>query len=293
MNEEEWYLHTEDQVKLFVHEFGKGEIVVGLHGGYGAEHSYMIDFLAPLQEDFRFVLFDQRGALRSPIPDSLYSEKVSIEKYVEDLEQLREELGLKRLKLIAHSMGAHYAYEYLSKYPKNVEELIVISGFLLKWPDTYEMKLMSETHQERARFMQRKEVRLMRSKIENDSTLGKSKRMTYLWKLQYATGQIFNLENWKLVRGGGAMFNPKLNPLLSPEKTGEQFDFLNIIKNHSYEVHYIFGYHEFGDYGVRLHQKWLNDLDHVILNILEESGHAVWLDKPIAFQNILKKALTK
>lgn len=70
---EEWYLYTPDKINLFIYEFGKGDTVVVLHGGFGAEHSYMIDALKPLRKKFHFVMFDQRGSLRSPASDSLLS----------------------------------------------------------------------------------------------------------------------------------------------------------------------------------------------------------------------------
>ncbi len=64
---EEWYLPTTDGVtELYIKEIGSGSPVVILHGGYGAEHSYLIDAFAPLFSERRFVFYDQRGSLRSP-----------------------------------------------------------------------------------------------------------------------------------------------------------------------------------------------------------------------------------
>lgn len=97
-----WYLQTSDSVKHFVTEFGKGDTVVVLHGGWGAEHSYLIDAFRPLSNQFHFVLYDQRGSLRSPAPDST----ITIKQFVEDLEALRQELGLEQLTLLGHSMGS-------------------------------------------------------------------------------------------------------------------------------------------------------------------------------------------
>lgn len=40
----EWYLPTGDGCNLFVQEYGQGkQTIVVLHGGFGAEHSYMLD----------------------------------------------------------------------------------------------------------------------------------------------------------------------------------------------------------------------------------------------------------
>lgn len=72
-NGDEWYLYTPDKFNLYMYEFGKGDTVIVLHGGFGAEYSYLLKALQPLENQFHFVLFDQRGSLRSPAPDSVLS----------------------------------------------------------------------------------------------------------------------------------------------------------------------------------------------------------------------------
>ena len=48
-----------------MYEFGTGkDTVLVLHGGFGAEHSYMLTALRPLEKQYHFVLYDQRGSLR-------------------------------------------------------------------------------------------------------------------------------------------------------------------------------------------------------------------------------------
>jgi len=61
----EWYLRSFDNVRLYMYEFGTGkDTVLVLHGGFGAEHSYMLTALRPLEKQYHFVLYDQRGSLR-------------------------------------------------------------------------------------------------------------------------------------------------------------------------------------------------------------------------------------
>lgn len=114
--EPEWYLSC-DGCRLFVQEYGKGtETVVALHGGWGAEHSYLLDAFQGVEEAYRLVFYDQRGSLRSPCPP----EKISVEKHVEDLDRLRAELGLERITLVGHSMGTTLATMYLDRHPDRV-----------------------------------------------------------------------------------------------------------------------------------------------------------------------------
>lgn len=60
------------ECQLFVQEYGTGpDTVVVLHGGWGAEHSYLLDAFSGVGNDRHLVFYDQRGSLRSPCPDSL------------------------------------------------------------------------------------------------------------------------------------------------------------------------------------------------------------------------------
>jgi len=66
----EWYVWSSDGTQIYVRAIGKGDKsadpIIVLHGGFGAEHSYLIPAIEPLSKKHRFVLFDQRGSLRSP-----------------------------------------------------------------------------------------------------------------------------------------------------------------------------------------------------------------------------------
>ena len=99
-----WYVRTRDkQARLFVTSLGKGPRVVVLHGGWGADLLYMVGAIEPHLADHEFVLFDQRGSLLSPHEGKV--EDLTVDKLVDDLEQLRVELGDERLVLLGHSMG--------------------------------------------------------------------------------------------------------------------------------------------------------------------------------------------
>ena len=81
--EEEWYLETKDKdIRLYVKEFGYGDTLVVVHGGFGAEYSYLLDPLENLAKKYHLLFYDQRGSLRSPCPDSL----ITVYKHVEDIE---------------------------------------------------------------------------------------------------------------------------------------------------------------------------------------------------------------
>ena len=117
------------QLAHYILEYGveakPGNTVIVLHGGWGAEHSYLLPAVRPLADTYRFVLYDQRGSLRTPL---VPPPKITYQSLVEDLEQLRLRLGLEKITLLAHSMGNHLAYGYLRAHPERVAGLILVGA---------------------------------------------------------------------------------------------------------------------------------------------------------------------
>ncbi len=106
-----------------------------LHGGPGASHTYL-EPLERLAENRPVIFYDQLGCGNSerPTDTSLWT----IERFVEELQQVRNSLGLDQVHLLGQSWGSSLAVEYLlSQNPHGVKSLI-LSGPLLstsRWTD--------------------------------------------------------------------------------------------------------------------------------------------------------------
>ena len=101
--------------------------------------------------------YDQRGSLRSPCP----SELISVDKHVQDLECLREQLGVDRLNIVAHSMGTILAMMYLDRYPERVKGLVFISPSAPRSPfEKWELELLERHEQAKQAFFERQEIDL-------------------------------------------------------------------------------------------------------------------------------------
>jgi proline iminopeptidase len=70
-------------------------------------------------------MLDLRGTGRSAIPRDAASYRC--DRLVDDLEALREHLGLDRLDLLGHSAGANIAVLYAARYPGRVSKLALIT----------------------------------------------------------------------------------------------------------------------------------------------------------------------
>ncbi len=105
-----------------------------IHGGPGADHSSYKPTFSRLSNKMQLVYFDHRGQGRSARgPKETYT----LENNVEDMEALRQYLGLEKIVVIGTSYGGMVALSYATRYPDKVQSLIVIAtaadnGFLAK-----------------------------------------------------------------------------------------------------------------------------------------------------------------
>ncbi|WP_130796888.1 alpha/beta fold hydrolase [Streptomyces otsuchiensis] len=112
-----------DGTELAYHLAGDGPPVVCLPGG-PTDSAYLGD-LGGLSAHRRLIRMDLRGTGGSATPPDLAT--CRCDRLVEDVEALREHLGLTRIDLLAHSAGANLAALYLSRHPERVGRLALIT----------------------------------------------------------------------------------------------------------------------------------------------------------------------
>jgi proline iminopeptidase len=90
-------------------------------GGPGFSGATLTD-LGGLGESVDLVLVDPRGTGETPSAQT-YSQA----DYVNDLEQLRADLGLEQFDLLGHSHGGFVAVEYAATHPDRVRKLVLVA----------------------------------------------------------------------------------------------------------------------------------------------------------------------
>lgn len=117
-------------VRLWYRVAGKGASgiapVVFLHGGPGYNSaSFSVTAGPMLERSLQMVYLDQRGAGHSERP---WDNQYSIPMLVDDVEGLRQTLGVERISLVGHSFGGLLALEYAAKYPDHVARVVLVSA---------------------------------------------------------------------------------------------------------------------------------------------------------------------
>ncbi|QDQ82499.1 alpha/beta hydrolase [Paraburkholderia megapolitana] len=120
---------TSDGVRLWYREAGQpnGTPVVFLHGGPGEGSQTFARYAGPeLEPHLRMIYLDQRGSGRSQRPKN--SSAYSINRMVQDIEELRLQLGVQRIDIIGHSFGTILGLEYAARYPEHVSRVVLAAA---------------------------------------------------------------------------------------------------------------------------------------------------------------------
>ena len=117
-------------VSLEVEVVGRGDPLLLMHGGPGADHWTLLPFRR-LADQFTVVFYDHRCNGRSvgaPV------ESMTWDNLTADADALREALGFERWAVLGHSFGGHVALEYALRYPERLSRLILLdTGGDYRW----------------------------------------------------------------------------------------------------------------------------------------------------------------
>lgn len=109
---------------------GNGIPLIAVHGGPAVPHFYM-EPLEELGKERPIIFYDQRGCGYSdPLPNSLWT----VEFFVDELNEVIKQLGLKKYHLFGQSWGSQLTTDFILKYqPKNLVS-VIFSGPCLSIP---------------------------------------------------------------------------------------------------------------------------------------------------------------
>jgi pimeloyl-ACP methyl ester carboxylesterase len=316
-----WYLPVHDpDARLFVTSLGQGPKVVVLHGGWGANLDYMVGAVEPHEGRHEFVLYDQRGSLRSPVrPGDL--DKLDVGDLVDELELLRTALGEDKLTIFAHSMGTRLAIEYASRYPDHVARLVLAGAFQPRSPQddaafwktsnglAYAMmdrpEVLAEIHKAGLWPLYEK-IKAAEARLKADPGDGSAARAleaevpprdaSRLQKLRFASVNMFRVERWREMEGGEIYYSGAAGGRLA-ETAPRSWDLPAALGARAVPITVIQGDHDYVEpsatswTALKASGSPLGRCVHVA--VIRDAGHASWMDDPKAFAAALEQGLDR
>ena len=125
MKTEEGKINVEQGYQVWYRCVGDGGIpLLTLHGGPGAGHDYL-EPIGELATERPIIFYDQLGCGKSDQPNdrSLWQ----IERFVTEIDIVRQALGLKQIHLFGQSWGGWLAIEYMLTHPSGILSLTLAS----------------------------------------------------------------------------------------------------------------------------------------------------------------------
>ncbi|MEV6348625.1 alpha/beta hydrolase [Actinoplanes sp. NPDC051851] len=113
-----------DGIRLALHRTGSGTPLLCLPGGPMQAGAYLGD-LGGLGEHHELLIPDLRGTGSSAVPEDTASYRC--DRLVDDVEALREHLGLESVDLLGHSAGVTVALLYAIRYPERIARLVLVN----------------------------------------------------------------------------------------------------------------------------------------------------------------------
>lgn len=99
-----------------------------VHGGPGNDYRYLLG-LKDLADEYHVIFYDQRGTGLSP---RVSNEQLHLDTMLQDLANIADEFCKDgKISIIGHSWGAMLASGYLSKYPENVDKIVLAEPGML------------------------------------------------------------------------------------------------------------------------------------------------------------------
>ncbi|MEH2608314.1 alpha/beta fold hydrolase [Bradyrhizobium sp. AZCC 1693] len=122
-------------------EVGQGEPVIFLHGGL-QDYRMWLAHLSKFADRYRAIAYSRRNNFPNEVSSDGMPDGAA-DAHGEDLAALLRALGLSKVRVVAHSSGAHAALFFAAKYPEMVVSLALneppAAGILIGIPDAAEI----------------------------------------------------------------------------------------------------------------------------------------------------------
>jgi proline iminopeptidase len=277
-----------DGHRVLAYSFGEGpEVLFCLTGGPGAPCDYVRDSHSHLADHgYRVVVHDQLGTGASDRPKDLSLWRV--ERFVAEVETVRQALGLGRVHLLGQSWGGMLALEYALAHPEGLKTLISVNG-LADTPLTL-------LHMERLRSALGAETVAMMARHEADGTTDHPEYKAAVTILEYR--HLCRLAQWPaaLQRSHdgmnmdiyGTMWGPNEMTCIGTLKQWSVVDRLHLI---THPALVLSGLHD--EVAPPVAAQIKRGLPHAEIKVFPNSSHQPFFEEPEDYFSVLRDFLDR
>jgi proline iminopeptidase len=233
-------------------------------------------------QKIKLIFYDQRGCGQST--KELDSTTVSLDLFIEDIEALRKEFNIEKLNLLAHSWGGLLAMKYAIKYPENLSKLVLSSSVGASTEiDAMASEAMAQkfTEEDNAQRMA-----IFQSEAFKNREIGAIESLMKLgFKQQFHNSDL--VDSLKLSLNADYMKTNQLLQYLGKDLS--KYDFHSDLKTLTIPTLLIYGSEDvLLDFSGK---KLYETIPNSSLQIINESGHFPFIEKPKKFEKLVKSFL--
>lgn len=269
----------EENFSIHYEVFGTGPAMLLINGGPGYSSEGFRSVARQLSDTLahQVIIYDQRGTGQSPL-DTISEETVTLNLMVNDMEELRHHLKVKKWVVMGHSFGGILAASYATKYPDRISKLILSSSGGMDLTT-----LSSEGTLARLTDVQLDSMIYWSNKMASGDT---SWATQYQWALNLAPAFVYNKEYIPSIATRLTQGNREISGLVIRNMQDIHFDLKESLRDFQNPVLIIQG--EYDIIKKTTAQQTHGIFSHSKLVILDSSGHYGWLDRPSEYFDEIK-----
>lgn len=270
---------------IFYRIWGEGEPIVFLNGGPGLGSQGYEVYATGIEHNRKVILFDQRGTGKSKLRNR---SKVFMYQMVKDIESLRKHLGIEKWDVFGHSFGGEYAINYILRYAKSINKVILSASPGLKERSFTNFQKFKEPETENLSKLENqlyKELEEERKKVKPNQN--KIRRYTSALKARFYVSKPENYKkvvDWWLYKA-----NPNTYRIDISGRDGSLNRKIKKLRKFENQILIIHGIGDFINisHPISTHSIFPNSQ----LKIIQDSGHMMSLDSKEAYFKTINQFL--
>lgn len=277
-------LTNNGDAKIYYKTFGSGKPILIINGGPGMNSNGFAEIAKKLSAHNQTIIYDQRGTGKSTI-EKIDTSTITLKLMIEDIEALRNHLGIQSWIVFGHSFGGMLASYYATVHPESIDGLILSSsgGIDLDLLSYFQQSINSKLTTE-----QYKEVDYWTTKINDGDT-------TYATRLKrgmaLAPAYVHNKKNVRPIAERLTQGNSQLNNLIWADMRKIKFDCAEKLHAFKKPVLVIQGKQDVVKEETAMKAHAALKKSKVVL--LDKCGHYGWLDAQEEYLAAVKQFLSK